>query len=77
MTLIIMTIFNNALGKLELFYDKLGMPYIQSIKQSMMKLIINEQKICCYSYILQIDYLFITKMFLTFLISIYKSVQNL
>ena len=72
-----MTIFNNALGKLELFYDKLGMPYIQSIKQSMMKLIINEQKIYCYSYILQIDYLFITKMFLTFLISIYKSVQNL
>ena len=50
-----MTIFSNALCKLELFYDKLGMAYIQSIKQSMIKLNINKQ-ICCYGYILLINY---------------------
>ena len=75
MILIVMAIFSNALCKLELFY-KLGMPYIQSIKQSMIKLNINKQ-ICCYGYIFFANKLFITKIFLTFLISIYKSVQNL
>ena len=64
------------------FHDKLGMPYIQSIEQSMMKLNINKQKICCYGHIFFAKKLFITKIFFvsvyeTFFVSIYKSTQNL
>ena len=70
--IVIMIIFSNALCKLELFYDKLGMAYIQSIKQSMIKLNINKHGLWLHF----VNKLFITKMFLTFLISIYKSVQN-
>ena len=61
-------IFSMRFPNLNFFHDKLGMPYIQSIKQSMIKLNINKQ-ICCYGYILLINY--------SLLISIYKSVQNL
>ena len=61
------------------FHDK---PYIQSVKQSMMKLNIDKQKTCYYGHIFFANKLFINKIFFvsvyeTFFISICKSTQNL
>ena len=67
MILIIMIVYSNALHKLELFYEKLGMPYIESFKQSMIKLNINERRISCSGYILLINYLLLKCFYSVFI----------
>ena len=60
---------------LNIFHDKLGMPYIQSVKQSM---IMNKYVVMVTTKNMLLWLHFFNKLFITkiFLISIYKSVQN-